>query len=260
MSGDSAINEGPDIRWRTTDKVGLLLWVGSIIGVSILWNQWAVSHYSLDETVSGGILVAFFVVVPLVFGAIAGFWIRRNGRWRELLLLAGIGAAWIALALYLQWVQDPRVCKPDSGTGCDTGFSIGATFIFAICYVPFLLGAGVGKAIAVRGTPLVAVRPSVPAVVSRAQWAPIGRQGWRCWVREFKSAPPVLKLVMVAALVWAACFYVFVGPLVFDIAYYLFGKVARIRARGLPHVGLSVAVAVTYLIALFIWSMTTPTD
>lgn len=78
-------------------------------------------------------------------------------------------------------------------------------------------------------------------------------------MRELRPAPPALKLVMLAVLVWFACFYALFGPLLFDIAYYLLGIVPRVRACRRLHVGLSSAVAVACVIGLLIRSLATPT-
>lgn len=51
--------------------------------------------------------------------------------------------------------------------------------ILAICYVPFLAGAGVARAAALQTNLLAAMRVPVPAVISGMQWAPIGKAAWR---------------------------------------------------------------------------------
>ena len=240
------------------DAIAIGVWVAGTVAASVLWYQWALAHRDLPIEMAWASIIAFFVSVPLVSGLLSGLLIRRDGRWLEILVFAALGAACVVSALYSQAVQDARECSPDPGIDCDTGYALGAMLIFAICYVPFLAGAGVGKAVALRGTPRSAMRASVPAVIAEARWAPIGTQAWRYFVREFRPAPTVSKLVMLAVFAWSACFYAFVGPLVFDVAYYLLGLGAGVRARRRLRVGVSLVLAVAYVIGLLVWGMTTP--
>lgn len=241
------------------DAIAISAWAAGIVAATVLWYQSALAHRDLPIEIAWASIIVFFVGVPLASGLVSGLLIRRDGHWLEILAFAALGAACVALALYVQAVEDARVCMPDPGTGCDTGFTLGAMLIFAICYVPFLVGAGVGKAVALRGTPRSATRVSVPPVVAEARWAPIGPQAWRYFVREFRPAPPVLKLVMLAVLVWAVSVYALFGPLIFDLAYYLLGIVPQVRARRGLQVGVSLAVAVACVVGLLIRGMTTAT-
>jgi hypothetical protein len=130
------------------DKARLLVWGAGIICVSVLWNQY-VFQSGLQKDTLFIALVIFAIGVPLTFGALAGCFIRRHGPMRELLLLAGVGGACIALALYAQWVNDTRACMPTPDSACDISLGFGAALSFFVCYVPFLLGAFAGRAASV---------------------------------------------------------------------------------------------------------------
>ena len=257
-NGDSIMSGPPERPWTQADRTRLLVWATAIICVSILWNQWILFQGGVHEVVGLVALVVFFIGVPLVFGALAGFLMRRGGPWRELLRVAGVGAACVALALSAQWVNDPRVCTPTPGSECDAAVSVGAVYIFAFCYVLLLGGAAAGKVVAARGSPAVAPTTFAPAVPSRTPLVPIGKEGWRWFSRTFRSGSPCMRVALAPLLVWAACAYVFVGAYVFDAAYWILKKVARVQAHRWLHVGMSVSCGVAYLVAIVIWGLTTP--
>jgi ABC-type thiamin/hydroxymethylpyrimidine transport system permease subunit len=139
----------PQDKWRTADWIALIVWAASIAGVSVVWNQ--VMLLQPDRpTATGWVLVAaFFVGLPLLAGVFAGLFVRRDGTWPELLLMAAVGAASVAFTLYAQWVSDPRTCAATQGTGCDTGYSVGAALVFVFCYIPFVAGGAAGRALSV---------------------------------------------------------------------------------------------------------------
>lgn len=134
----------PEKRWSRTDQVAVSTWAAAIIGLSIVWNQFVFQPGLPKETLLVA-LVVFVAGVPLALGALAGLLIRRNGPSRELFLLAGVGAACIALALYAQWVNDTRACMPTPDSPCDISLGFSAALSFALCYVPFLAGFAVGR-------------------------------------------------------------------------------------------------------------------
>jgi hypothetical protein len=245
-------------KWTKTDWVVLLVWGTGIVGVSVLWNQWAMAENGPKGGLGPIAALVFVVGVPVVFGAVAGFLIRAFGSWREVALLAGVGDACMATALYLQWVSDTRSCMPTKGIDCDTGYALGASLIFLICYVPFLGSAALARAVAVRGKPRAAVIPSAPEAILTTPWIPVGRTAWRWFSSRFRSASVGLKVAMLPLLVWAACFYVFLGPLTLDAAYWLLGNVAPIRRDRQLRIGISVGMAVAYVAAVFIWGLMTP--
>jgi hypothetical protein len=87
-----------------------------------------------------------------LFGAVAGCLIRRDGPWPELFLLAAVGAVCLFFAFDSQWAADLRSCDPSKDPGCDITGGFGAAVGAAICYVPMLAGAVVGRAVAVAGS------------------------------------------------------------------------------------------------------------
>jgi hypothetical protein len=129
--------------------VRLAVWAAVIIAAAIIGNQLILFRSDWPQATLLAIVVAGFLGVPLVFGALAGALIRRGGPWRELFVLAGIGAACFSFALAGQWVSDPRTCTPDPGTDCDTGYAVGAIYMFILSYVPFLVAAAGGRLVSV---------------------------------------------------------------------------------------------------------------
>lgn len=79
---------------------------------------------------------------------------------------------------------------------------------------------------------------------------PIGRRGWQWFEPRLRSGSPGLRVALTALLVCAVFVYAFFGPLVFDAAYWVLGKVARAQADRRLRVGVSVAFAVLYLVAV----------
>lgn len=232
-----------------------MVWGTSIVCLSIAWNQFEFQP-GLQPGALLVALVLFAVGVPLVFGALAGCLIRRNGPWREILVMAAIGAACIALTVYVQWVGDPRACVQSPDSPCDISLGVSMVLVFAVCFGPFLVGAVAGRVVVTRRIPRVVPTEAAREASAGTPMMPIGIQGWRWFSGTVRSAPSGLKVVVAAAFLWAACVYLFVGPLVFDEAYWLLGKAARVRPHRRWHVGLSVAVAVGYVVLLAVPGMT----
>ena len=117
-----------------------------IVGASVAWNDQLLGGPQPPQA-STLLLTAllFLIAMPLVLGALAGFLIRRNGKWPEIFLMAALGAACMAIAIGTQWVDDPRVCWPAPGPGCDLAVVIGTAVVSGVFYWPFLLGAALGK-------------------------------------------------------------------------------------------------------------------
>jgi len=61
-----------------------------------------------------------------------------------------------------------------------------------------------------------------------------------------------MRVAWAALLVVAAFCYVFFGPLVFDVAYWVLGKVAQVRADRRLRAGVSIAFVVVYWVAVSI--------
>jgi hypothetical protein len=93
------------VPWRGVNYFRLIVWAAAIIGVSVLSNQWLLAQNGFSGDIGLVVLAVFVIGVPLVFGALAGWLIRRDGPAWGLLLIAAVGAACIALALYVQWVE-----------------------------------------------------------------------------------------------------------------------------------------------------------
>jgi hypothetical protein len=69
-----------------------------------------------------------------------------------------------------------------------------------------------------------------------------------------------MRVVWAALLVVAAFFYAFVGPLVFDVAYWVLGKVAQVRANRRVRAGVSIAFVVVYFVAVSLTGSTQPSS
>jgi hypothetical protein len=124
-----------------------VVWGVPIIAITVIWNGFVLQPTLSEDTLVVA-LVAFAIGVPVVFGAIAGSLIRRDGHWSEIVLMAAIGAAFIALTLYEQWINDPRACTPTPDAPCDISLGMSMVLSFAVCYVPFLAGLAAGRGVA----------------------------------------------------------------------------------------------------------------
>jgi hypothetical protein len=81
---------------------------------------------------------------------------------------------------------------------------------------------------------------------------PIARWFWRWFAPKWPPATPIIKVALAALIACAAFGYAFFGPLVYDIAYWILGKVVRTASDRRLRTGVSVAFAVVYLIAVSI--------
>jgi hypothetical protein len=88
---------------------------------------------------------------------------------------------------------------------------------------------------------------------------PIGTRGWRWFGPKVLAASPGMKAALVALGVFAAFCYAFLGPLVFDAAYWVLGKIARTAADRRLRIGISVAFVVVYLVAVSLAGSTAKT-
>ena len=79
---------------------------------------------------------------------------------------------------------------------------------------------------------------------------PIGRRFWRWFEPALRSAAPGTKAALLGLLVVAGFLYVLLGPLVFDAAYWVLGRIARTRSDPRLRVGVSVALVIVYIVAL----------
>lgn len=87
---------------------------------------------------------------------------------------------------------------------------------------------------------------------------PIGAKFWRWFSSTWKRVTPPVKAGLAALLVCAAYVYALLGPLVFDAAYWVFGKVVRLRSDRRLRVGASVSLVAVYLVALGALGSTAP--
>ena len=146
MSGEQSRIQRQPKPWTNKDGILLLLWAFPIIPTTVIWNQFVFQPGLDKQTLLLG-LVGFIVGVPFVFGAMAGGLLRRDGPWLEVLLTAFIGAACISLTLFEQWINDPRACVQGPDSPCDISLGISMVLSFAVCFVPFLAGAAMGKGV-----------------------------------------------------------------------------------------------------------------
>ena len=147
MSGSS---QGPAARttgWTGTDRAILLTWAGAIIAVAVACNQLFLTRSNVPSATTAVALGVLLLALPVGAGLAVRLAVRRRSGIAGSALIAAIGAACIAMALYAQWVAYPQTCAPTPGTDCDTGYSLGALLVFGICYVPFFVGAVIGRAL-----------------------------------------------------------------------------------------------------------------
>jgi hypothetical protein len=124
----------------------IVVWIGSLAALSFAWNEWLFAHQDISDEAGWAVLIGFFVLMPLVWGAIQGMFLRHSAPWYQAWALASIGAGTVALVLTGLWVNDPRSCDP-SQTPCDTSAAIASLMVFAITLLPFLTGATLGKVV-----------------------------------------------------------------------------------------------------------------
>jgi Protein of unknown function (DUF3761) len=108
-----------------------------------------------------------------------------------------------------------------------------------------------GKCGLMRGAPIV--EPAAQSTSADSALAssgtssmPIGQGGWSWFKRSWRSASTALKVALGALFAGAAYVYLFLGPVVFDVSYWVLGKVSRVRADRRFRIGISGALAVAY--------------
>jgi hypothetical protein len=87
---------------------------------------------------------------------------------------------------------------------------------------------------------------------------PIAGWFWRWFTPKWTPAASAVKVALVALLACAAFVYAFLGPLVFDVAYWVLGKIVRTAADRRLRIGISVAFVAVYLVALSVSGSTAP--
>jgi hypothetical protein len=132
----------PPARPKSTGIAALISWCVLVAAVAATLDQLAVTT-GLPDAVRIAALVALVGVGPVLLGTVAGFLIRTDRSYLELLGLACLGAACTATAVDLMWQSDPGACS--GSQGCDLSLGFGAMLVFAACYAPFLVGSAVGR-------------------------------------------------------------------------------------------------------------------
>ena len=79
---------------------------------------------------------------------------------------------------------------------------------------------------------------------------PIASRCWKWSAPRLRTAPVVVRALIVALLAVGGFFYVLMGPLVFDAAYWLLGKIVRVQADRRVRIGASIVLAVVYLASM----------
>ena len=99
----------------------------------------------------GWILIALGVVVPLIAGLAAGFLITPNNSSRSTPALAWFCVCpLIGLSLIVGYATTPN--SACGGTGCDTGYGLGAIAIGILLWIPALIGTASGRLLRRRRT------------------------------------------------------------------------------------------------------------
>jgi hypothetical protein len=79
---------------------------------------------------------------------------------------------------------------------------------------------------------------------------PIAARCWKWSEPRLRTGSIGVRAVIVTLLAVGGFFYVLMGPLVFDAAYWLLGKVVRIQADRRVRIGASLVLAVVYLASM----------
>ncbi len=87
---------------------------------------------------------------------------------------------------------------------------------------------------------------------------PIGKKGWNWFEPKLRAGSTGMRVAWAALLVVAAFCYAFFGPLVFDVAYWLLGKIARVQADRRLRAGVSIVFVVVYFVAVSLTGSTQP--
>ncbi|MGD0121704.1 MAG: hypothetical protein ABSC46_03980 [Candidatus Limnocylindrales bacterium] len=79
---------------------------------------------------------------------------------------------------------------------------------------------------------------------------PIASKCWKWCEPRVRSGPIGVRALIVAVLAVGGFFYVLFGPLVYDIAYWLLGRMVRVQADRRLRIGVSLVLAVVYLASM----------
>lgn len=79
---------------------------------------------------------------------------------------------------------------------------------------------------------------------------PIARRCWEWSEPRLRTGSIGVRAVIVTLLAVGGFFYVLMGPLVFDAAYWLLGKIVRVQADRRVRIGASLVLAVVYLASM----------
>jgi hypothetical protein len=141
LSGNARQDHDP--AWSRRDLFSLALWATGVVIVAGLAYQLVLASTAdkTQETAAGLFLI---IVTPALFGIAAGALIRPSGPHDEVVLFAAVDAACVAAAVFLQ-AGSPQCPPPDAVAGCEQGYLIGAPVVGAVCLVPSLAGAAIGR-------------------------------------------------------------------------------------------------------------------
>jgi hypothetical protein len=88
---------------------------------------------------------------------------------------------------------------------------------------------------------------------------PIATGLWRWFAARWAPARSAAKVVLAVFLVGAALAYAFFGPLVFDVAYWVLGRIAQVLSGRRPRIVVSVGLVAIYVVAVGVTGLTTGT-
>ena len=83
---------------------------------------------------------------------------------------------------------------------------------------------------------------------------PIALWYWRWFEPRWKAGTQSVKIGLAVLIAFAGLLYVSLGPLVFDAAYWVLGKIARTASDRRMRVGVSISLAVVYVVTVNFWA------
>ena len=81
---------------------------------------------------------------------------------------------------------------------------------------------------------------------------PIAMKFWRWFELHWRAGSQSVKIGLAVLMAFAGLLYLSLGPVVFDAAYWVLGKIARTASDRRLRIGMSVAFAIVYLVAVSI--------